>query len=46
MVSGFLTSPCDQERIFSGDAMEILMALKLNGFFGFSNKLNRSSMKK
>jgi hypothetical protein len=28
MVSGFVTSPKLQERIFSGDAIEILMALK------------------
>src|SRR5687767_2089570 len=28
MVSGFVTSPCDQERIFSGDARLIRMASK------------------
>src|SRR5262245_40745310 len=44
MVSGFLTSPCDHDRILSGDASEIRMALKLRGFFGFSNRLNRSSI--
>jgi hypothetical protein len=36
MVSGFLTSPFDQDRIFSGDAIDILMALKRIGSFGFS----------
>jgi len=41
IVSGFLTSPlvfgrADQERIFSGEAMEIFMALNLMGSFGFS----------
>src|SRR5215510_4761352 len=39
MVSGFLTSPCDQERIFCGEAMEIRIALKEVGSLGFSNKL-------
>src|ERR1019366_6883970 len=28
MVSGLVTSPCDQERIFSGEASWILMASK------------------
>jgi len=36
IVSGFLTSPLDQERIFSGEAIEIFMALKRIGFLGFS----------
>jgi hypothetical protein len=36
VVDGFFTSPCDQERIFSGEAMEIFIALNLIGFFGFS----------
>src|SRR6476659_7719056 len=44
MVSGFFTSPCDHDRILSGDASEMRMALKLSGFFGFSNRLNRSSI--
>src|SRR5439155_18697348 len=44
MVSGFFTSPCDQERILSGDASEIRIALKESGFFGFSKRLNRSSI--
>src|SRR5215475_8138754 len=44
MVSGFFTSPWDHDRIFSGDASEIRMALKVSGFFGFSNRLNRSSI--
>ena len=36
MVSGFLTSPCDHERIISGDAIEMRIALNANGFLGFS----------
>src|SRR5438093_13519768 len=44
MVSGFFTSPCDHERILSGEASEMRMALKLSGFFGFSKRLNRSSI--
>src|SRR3990170_2651617 len=32
MVSGFFTSPCDQERIFSGDASRIRMASNVMGF--------------
>ncbi|MFB0487716.1 hypothetical protein ABIE45_000302 [Methylobacterium sp. OAE515] len=31
MVSGFLISPYDQERIFSGDEIEILIWSKLTG---------------
>src|SRR6185503_21137466 len=38
MVSGFLTSPCDHSRIFSGLASEIRMAEKVSGSFGFSKK--------
>src|SRR5439155_11194154 len=44
MVSGFFTSPCDHDRILSGDASEMRIALKLSGFFGFSKRLNRSSI--
>src|SRR6185369_12472110 len=44
MVSGFFTSPCDHERILSGDASEMRMALKLSGFLGFSKRLKRSSI--
>ena len=43
MVSGFLTSPCDQERIFFGDARRIRIALKEVGSLGFSYKLNMLS---
>src|SRR5438552_4458594 len=42
MVSGFLTSPCDHWRIFSGDASEMRMALKESGSLGFSKKLKIS----
>src|SRR6266480_7032039 len=42
MVSGFLTSPCDHSRIFSGDAREIRIALKESGSLGFSKKLKMS----
>src|SRR6266404_8763731 len=42
MVSGFLTSPCDHSRIFSGDASDIRMAEKDSGSFGFSKKLKMS----
>src|SRR6478609_6643836 len=38
MVSGFLTSPCDHSRIFSGLASEMRMAEKDSGSFGFSKK--------
>src|SRR5213594_1103628 len=44
MVSGFFTSPCDHDRIFSGDASEMRMALKFRGFLGFSKRLNKSSI--
>ena len=43
MVSGFLTSPKDHSLIFSGDAKEILTALKLDGSLGFVKKLYISS---
>ena len=39
MVSGFLTSPYDHSRIFSGDASEIRIALNASGSLGFSNRL-------
>src|SRR5260370_41841684 len=42
MVSGFLTSPWDHSRIFSGDASEMRIALKDNGSLGFSKKLKMS----
>src|SRR5690606_25705307 len=42
MVSGFLTSPWDHSRILSGEAIEIRIALKASGSFGFSNRLYRS----
>jgi hypothetical protein len=41
MVSGFLTSPCDHSRIFSGLASEMRIALKERGSLGFSKKLRR-----
>ena len=43
MVSGFLTSPKDHSFIFSGEAKEILTALKLDGSFGLVKKLYNSS---
>src|ERR1051325_9962753 len=42
MVSGFLTSPCDHSRIFSGDASAMRIALNERGSFGFSKKLKMS----
>jgi hypothetical protein len=42
MVSGFLTSPWDHSRIFSGEAREILIAENESGSFGFSKKLKMS----
>src|SRR3954447_26255129 len=42
MVSGFLTSPCDHSRIFSGEASAIRIALNERGSFGFSKKLKMS----
>src|ERR1700685_4039562 len=44
MVSGFLTSPCDHDRIISGDAIEMRMALNASGFLGFSKIPKRSSI--
>src|SRR5271169_5600960 len=44
MVSGFLTSPCDHERIISGDAIEMRIALNASGFLGFSKMPKRSSI--
>ena len=38
MVSGFLTSPKDQERICSGDAIEIRIESKLCGPWTLPNK--------
>ena len=40
MVSGLVTSPRLHERIFSGEAMEILMALKSFNDWGFSKLEN------
>src|SRR5438874_2047614 len=45
MVSGFLTSPCDHSRIFSGLASEMRIALNESGSLGFSKKLKMSRMK-
>src|SRR5262249_14399414 len=42
MVSGFLTSPCDHSRIFSGLAREIRIAENESGSLGFSKKLKMS----
>src|SRR5437868_867533 len=42
MVSGFLTSPWDHSRIFSGDASEMRIALNDSGSLGFSKKLKMS----
>src|ERR1700744_2295591 len=42
MGSGFLTSPCDHSRIFSGLASEIRIALNDSGSLGFSKKLKMS----
>src|SRR5215510_6277352 len=42
MVSGFLTSPCDHSRIFSGLASEMRMAENESGSLGFSKKLKMS----
>src|SRR5262245_9733738 len=41
MVSGFVTSPCDQHRIRSGAPREIRMALKLLMMVPRSNGLER-----
>ena len=42
MVSGFVTSPCDQLRIFSGEAREMRMASKSAITFAISNGLERN----
>src|SRR3972149_2688153 len=39
MVSGFLTSPCDHDFIFSGDAIRILIASNEAVSLGLSNSL-------
>src|SRR5262245_23858505 len=44
MVSGFLTSPCDHSRIFSGLASEIRIAENERGSFGRSKKEKISRM--
>jgi hypothetical protein len=41
MVSGLVTSPCDQLRIFSGDASEIRIASKSVMGLVISNGLER-----
>src|SRR5215813_6188880 len=41
MVSGFVTSPCDQLRIFSGEARLIRMLSKSEMLFPRSNGLER-----
>src|SRR5579872_2771440 len=42
MVSGFVTSPCDQLRIFSGEAKLMRMASKSAIGFARSNGLERN----
>src|SRR3989344_2831000 len=42
MVSGFFTSPKDQERIFSGEASPMRMASKSSDFPGCLKRLNKS----
>src|SRR6266403_5302219 len=42
MVSGLVTSPCDQLRIFSGDARLMRMASKSASGFAISNGLERN----
>jgi hypothetical protein len=44
MVSGLVTSPCDQLRIFSGDARLIRMASKSAITFAISNGLERNKV--
>src|SRR5580692_10615376 len=44
MVSGLVTSPCDQLRIFSGEARLILMASKSAIVFCISNGLERNKV--
>src|ERR1700682_2054308 len=44
MVSGLVTSPCDQLRIFSGDARLMRMASKSAITFAISNGLERNKV--
>src|ERR1700684_2814036 len=44
MVSGLVTSPCDQLRIFSGDARLIRMASKSAITFAISKGLERNKV--
>src|SRR5713226_7223856 len=44
MVSGFVTSPCDQLRIFSGEARLMRMASKSAIGFARSNGLERNKI--
>src|SRR5262247_1162018 len=44
MLSGFVTSPNDQDRIFSGDAREILIALKSFNAVGLLAKASVSNL--
>src|SRR5215813_7444171 len=44
MVSGFVTSPCDQLRIFSGEARLMRMASKSAITFAISNGLERNKV--
>src|SRR5580704_4185959 len=44
MVSGLVTSPCDQLRIFSGDARLMRMASKSAIVFCISNGLERNKV--
>ncbi len=44
MVSGFVTSPKDHDRIFSGDAREILIALKSFNVVGRFAKASVSNL--
>src|SRR5689334_10786881 len=44
MVSGLVTSPCDQLRIFSGEAREMRMASKSAITFAISNGLERNKV--
>src|SRR6266536_780870 len=44
MVSGFVTSPCDQLRIFSGEARLIRIASKSATGFARSNGLERNKV--
>ncbi len=45
MVSGLVTSPKDQDRIFSGEAREILIALKSFSVVGLLAKASVSNLK-